>query len=360
MKKLFISITAFVLTVTLIAGGALFVGNPYAVPGAKAVPGAAPMGALVLDNQSELVMRSDQAYTPEKSSPIDLTGYKLVFSEEFEGDAIDESVWSVYHGPAFAARAGIRTSEYTRVKDGKLYMPIKLVDYELNGETIKTWAIDDIQLKQTYSFGYFEFRAIMPKAHNGSGGFWMQSPQAYTDGVAPRGGAEIDICESQCYKGSHIGSYGNDPQIYEVNIHYNSEANRQKLRAHGIKVPGADMYENFHTYGVLWTPKWYVFYVDGLAAYKTTFGVAGPEADEYVRLSTDLRGGNYQKASDAFVENDDTDMIVDYVKIWQLDDPADYPDFESAKAVSFINDLITRVFAFFDRVADFFRKMFHA
>ena len=360
MKKTIVSVMALVLCVSLLATAAFSGGSPYAVPGAKTSAVAAPRGALVLDTQSEIIMRSDQPYEPEKSSPIDLKNYKLVFEDEFEGDSVDMSVWRRNTADGYPVRAGIYTSLYTRVNDGKLYMPIKLVDHEVNGETIQTWAQDSLELRKVYTYGYFECRAIMPKAHNGLGAFWLQSPDAYVDGVAPWGGTEVDIIESQCYGGSQIGSYGNDPQIYEVNIHYNSEANRQKLRAHGIRVPGADMYENFHTYGMLWTPKWYVFYVDGLAAYKTTFGMAGPDAQQFVRLTTELRGSNYKKAAASYVDNDDTDMIVDYVRIWQLDNPSDYPDFESSRPVSFINDLITRVFAFFDRVADFFRKMFHA
>ena len=358
MKKICISLTVFFLTVSLLICGSLFAGNPYSVPGSQNFAGAAPRGALVLDNQTEVTMRTDLAYEPETKSPIDLTGYNLVFDEEFEGTQLDYSIWNASFPEAVPSRGGIKTHDYTYVKDGNLYIPIKLVDYEYNGEIVKTWAMDSIAMKECYSYGYFECRAIMPKAHNGSGAFWLQSPYSYVDGVAPTGGVEVDIVESQCYGGSHIGSYQNDPQIYEVNIHYNSDANRQKLRAHGIKVPGADMYENFHTYGLLWTPKWYVFYVDGYPAYKTTFGMAGPEAQEFVRLSTDLRGSNLKAASDAYVDNNDTAMVVDYVRIWQLDDPNDYPDFDSNSVLKGFNDFITRIYSFFDRIADFFRALF--
>lgn len=357
MKKVLISLTAVVLTLTLVFGAVLLGVNPYAVPGAKTIEGSAPRGALVLDSQSELVYRNDMAYEAEKKNPIDLSDYNLVFNEEFEGSELDETVWERVYPDGTPTRAGVFTGEYTRITDGKLYMPIKLVDYEINGETIRTWAMDDIQLKQVYTYGYFECRAVMPKAHNGLGAFWMQSPDAYTDGIAPEGGVESDIIESQCYGGYH-GLYSNDQQVYEVNIHYNSTENRKYLRAHGIKVPGADMYEEFHTYGLLWTPTYYVFYVDGYPAYKTNFGMAGPDAKEYIFLTTDLRGDNYQISSGGYVDNDDTDMIVDYVKIWQLDDPADYPDFSSSKFMTAFNDFVTRIYTFFDRVADFFRDLF--
>ncbi len=357
MKKAFISLTAVILTLTLVFGSALFGVNPYTVPGAKTLAGAAPRGALVLDNQTELPNRNDQAYDPETKSPINLKNYDLVFSEEFEGSALDDSTWERVYPNGTPNRAGIFTSEYTRVSDGKLYMPIMLVDYEINGETIRTWAMDDIQLKQNYTYGYFECRAIMPKAHNGLGAFWLQSPDAYTDGIAPEGGVEIDIIESQCY-GGYNNLYNNDQQVYEINIHYNSNENRKKLRAHGINVPGADMYEEFHTYGLLWTPKYYVFYVDGYPAYKTDFGMAGPNAKEYVFLTTDLRGNNFSISENGYVENNNTDMIVDYVKIWQLDDPNDYPDFSSSKINVAFNSFITRLYSFFDRVADFFRALF--
>ena len=358
MKKLFISVMSLILTISLLFCGALFGGNPYSVPNSNTVTGVVPRGALVLDSQTELTMRSDLAYEPDTKHPINLNGYKLVFSDEFEGDAVDESIWELIGGDGVPSRAGIRTSKYTYVDNGNLHLPMKLVDFEWEGVTRKAYTLTDMQLRQTFTYGYYECRAIMPKCHNGSGAFWIQSPDAYTDGVAPKGGVEIDINESQCYAGSHTGSYQNDPQVYEVNIHYNSDANRQKLRAHGIKVPGEDMYENFHTYGLLWTPDWYVFYVDGYPAYKTQFGVAGPKAVEHIRLSTDLRGSNFQLDSNSWVQDGETEMIVDYVKVWQLDNPNDYPGFESSKALSGFNDIITRIYAFFDRVADFFRALF--
>lgn len=358
MKKLFISIAAVVLAVTVFFGGAVYGGNPYAIPGAAKLPGAAPFGALVLDSQNELINRTEQAYTPESGSPIDLSGYELVFEEEFEGDSLDGSRWFHVFPDGTLGRAGIKSSQYTRLEDGKLCIPIILADHEVNGTIRQTWISDDIQLRQNYSYGYYEIKAIMPRAHDGTGAFWLWSPMAYTDGVAPDGGVEIDIIESQNYGGNTSGKYGNDPQTYEVNIHYNSDENRQRLHAHGIKVPGADMYNEFHTYGLLWTPKWYVFYVDGLPAYKTTFGIAGTQAEEFVRLSTSLRGANFQKSSVAYVDNDDTDFIVDYVRIWQLDDPSGYPDFESGAFMNFLNNFITGIFTFFDRVADFFRALF--
>ena len=356
MTKSFKIAVSLLLAFALFVCGSVLLGDPFRYEGTR-IAGAAPRGALVLDNQSELIYRSTQTYSPEKSSPIDLKGYDLVFEDEFDGDALDLSVWS-HVADGSPVRAGVNTSLYTRVNDGNLYLPVKLVDYDYNGQNIRTWAFGDIQLQQVYTYGYFECRAIMPKAHQGLGAFWLTSPYAYVDGVAPEGGVEVDIIESQCYGGSQNGWYGNDPQIYEINIHYNSAANRKKLGAHGISVPGADMYEEFHTYGLLWTPKWYVFYVDGLPVYKTTFGVAGPNSEEQVRLCTELRGSNFKKLDAAYVDNDDTDMIVDYVKIWQLDDPAKYPTFESKQSVNFFNDIINRVFSFFDRVADFFRSLF--
>ncbi len=358
MNKKFISITVLLLSFTLISFGLFSGTNPYSVSEVKTVTGAVPHGSLVLDAQTELVMRNDRAYEPEKSNPIDLSDYKLVFNEEFEGDELDFSVWRITCPEGLPSRAGIVTNKYTRVKDGNLYMPIKQIDYEVNGEIIKTWAQDDIEVIQPFTYGYFECRAIMPKAHNGAGAFWLMTPGCLIDGEAPETGAEVDIIESQCYGGSHIGIYQNDPQVYEVNIHYIKGGKFNSLRAHGIKVPGVDMYEEFHTYGVLWTPQYYVFYVDGLPAYKTTFAVAGPAADEYVRLSTYVRGDNNKLASNAYVDNNDTDMVVDYVRIWQLDDPDDYPDFTTSKFMTAFNNLITRIYTFFDKVADFFRDLF--
>ncbi|MDA8585464.1 glycoside hydrolase family 16 protein [Rhodobacteraceae bacterium] len=131
--------------------------------------------------------------------------------------------------------------------------------------------------KQRY--GYFEFRARMPNRGQGSWpALWMRGDN--TSGQWPKTG-EIDILEVV------------DEKLYQV-IHYGESV---KLRENsGRALSGFDDFDNFHSYGVLWTEDYLVFYVDQKAvhAIKNT----GQIPDEQFMLITLQVGGNWPGSHD--------------------------------------------------------------
>lgn len=83
------------------------------------------------------------------------------------------------------------------------------------------------------------------------------------------------------------------------------------------------MYDGWHTYGLLWTPEQYVFFVDGVATWKTVGGGVS-QVPGQVRLTNEVRKegstntawGVPQRVFDA-MKNAPAEFVIDYVKIYQ-------------------------------------------
>lgn len=247
---------------------------------------------------------------------VDLTGYELVWNDEFEGDSLDRTKWRG-HGtdldsdapvPIYGAENGHEAAYYSRecvnVKDGNLILSIRHSD---GSEPAKPagWysaSLDTDGIKD-FTYGYFECRAKLAKAVAGNSAFWLNSRVAYDTSVPYQEGNEIDIMESMCYGNSHQGSVEN-------NIHYFDSTGHKFLHARWVIVDG-NPYEEFHTYGVKWDTSGYTFYVDGKECRNTDFGLAsGPE---YIVLSNYMRDFKTQS-----IVGDSADFVVDYVRVYQL------------------------------------------
>ena len=247
--------------------------------------------------------------------PLDLTGYQLVWSDEFEGDAVDQTKWRG-HGPdlnsdtlipVYGATDTHEALYYSRdcveVKDGNLILSIRHADGS-DPSRPKGWycaSLDTAATKQ-FSYGYFECRAILAKAVAGNSAFWLNSPSAYDTSIPKEEGNEIDIMESMRYGVKHEGSIEN-------NIHYYDKGGHQKLHARWVIVDG-NPYEEFHTYGMKWDSKGYTFYVDGKECRNTDFGLS--HSPEYIVLDIMMRDFATQS-----IVGSSADFVVDYVHVYQ-------------------------------------------
>ena len=245
---------------------------------------------------------------------LDLTGYSIVFEDEFEGDSVNWDVWkNRYEGPH--GIANLSRSQAT-VKDGALYLT---GEYLEDGAYGPGWYAGELALREKYTYGYYEARCI---ANNGTGfwsAFWMRSANPYdpAQSLGGPGGAEIDILES---------------------LHWDAglDANKFTIHVAGIDGPddegidsyhmpnfyGNNIYTEYNTYGLLWTEDEYILYMNGVECMRTSFGNGVCEEPMEVLLSLCIPGApnstlykNLQKMDHGIKQ----DFIVDYVRIYQLD-----------------------------------------
>ncbi len=191
--------------------------------------------------------------------------------------------------------------------------------------------------------GYFEVRCKVPKAVGIWSAFWLMPDNDVAFSVADEqysgeDGVEIDIMESP-HMFMHT-RFGKNRNVHV--IHADGYDERLKsVRSPAFYVPR--MYDDFHTYGLLWGSDKYSFYIDGYKTWETEHIYEGHRmgicrVPEYLLLSTEVAGfmehgkqypGKQKNPQTGALErywcgnpdkNDKTkayDFVVDWVKTYQ-------------------------------------------
>ena len=105
-----------------------------------------------------------------------------------------------------------------------------------------------------------------------------------TDGG--KNGAEIDIMESPFYNDPAMTIKYRNTTLHT--IHVNGYGDDHKATNSKYFEVNKDIYNEFNTYGVLWTENEYVFYINGYETWRTDFGVS--QAPEFLWLSVEIAG----------------------------------------------------------------------
>lgn len=240
-----------------------------------------------------VAQRPPQGPVSDQKFSIEGSGYKLVWEDEFNGNALDSAKWKV-------RGRGKRAVSYVddravKVEDGYL----KLFALREN-DTLWASAVGTQGLFMS-KYGYYECRAQVQKSPGGVwAAFWIQS-QDIAKGEDPAVyGAEIDIME--CFR--KLGA-----DIVSHNVHWAYGPNQKSTRGMQSYLKGLG--EGFHTFSLEWLPDRYIFYVDGYKFYEVTTGISAIE--EYMILSMEYPNNLEETAKSIFPDV----FIVDYVRVYQ-------------------------------------------
>lgn len=180
------------------------------------------------------------------------SGMKLVFEQTFlHGSARLTDNWRFDDGPVYNDEKEKYASGFgpnCSIKDGKLI----ITGRNDNGHYTST----RIQSKKAWKYGYFECRARLPKGRGTWPAFWLlgdslRKTKAQGNVGWPRCG-EIDVMEQ----------VGADPDKIHCSLHSGTvNWMRKEQRTFTITIPKVT--EEFHSYGLDWTPKHLDFYIDG-------------------------------------------------------------------------------------------------
>ena len=250
-----------------------------------------------------------------KSEPIDLTDYTLAFSDEFDGDTLNADVWRI-HSSGGLRKGGYWSLGQASVRDGNLVIR---TEYKEDGEFGSGWytcALDS-RNKFQHTYGYYECRCILPKGQGLWSAFWLMNSHVREVNGTGAHGAELDVFESPFYF-----LPGKLSRLVTSNIHYNGYDLQTKYHNVVISRLDNDPYENYNTYGLLWTPDVYVFYVNGHEVGRSTFGGVSQEP-EYMILSCEVDGAAATPTFgwSGYIERNDRDsfcaeFLVDYVRVY--------------------------------------------
>ena len=215
----------------------------------------------------------------EESRIMTLGGkqYRLTFEDNFEGDSLDLTKWSLCPEQRRQDIGGRWADSEVSVHDGNLWLRARIRE-------------DGVPVSGgVRTLGKFFW-----------GAFWMMCGRVgKVDGSAVSG-AEIDIIES-----------GECPRR-GVNhaIHWDGYGEAHKAVSHVIpQVP--QLYEGWHTYALQWTEEAYVFFVDGEETWRTAEpGICAFPG--YLKLTTEF--GSW--AAPVVPEELPDFCRVSYVRVW--------------------------------------------
>jgi beta-glucanase (GH16 family) len=236
-------------------------------------------------------------------------GYQLVVADEFDGPALDASLWA--HRLTGPRRDAVNTPEAVRF-DGAGHL------------VIDTWTEDGVhytgmigsQERFEQRYGWFEARIDFDDAPGMWSAFWLQSPDlGLYLGDPGRSGVEMDIVEHDLFS-----SVASTP-IWHGALHWDGYGAAHQFRNHLEPMPGIG--DGFHVYALEWTPTALRFYYDGALVWDASDGPISHRA-EFLILSSEVEdslinsipAGGYGGRSESAAR-----MIVDYVRVYALPEP---------------------------------------
>jgi beta-glucanase (GH16 family) len=250
--------------------------------------------------------------TPPGIAPAEAARWRMVWHDEFEGDALDETKWSYrFLGPRESAM--ISKDCISLDGHGLLHVWVKEKDGVLQNGMIGT------QRKFEATFGIMAARIKFPREQGQHGSFWMQ-PGKREKGAedAARGGAEIDVVE-------WFGANRKDSATAS-NVYWGGENGKKNRAGHmvdlkGILKPDELTSDRFHVFSVEWSPQGYVFRIDGHETMRVNDGIS--HQPQYLILS--LLTADWEAARLDRSKLPDS-MDVDWVRVWQkVDDTPNAP-----------------------------------
>ncbi len=249
--------------------------------------------------------------TPEPSptpapTPGPPEGYTLVFSDEFDGDAIDTSVWDFDLGAwPYNKELEYYAEENAFLEDGVLVIEARqeaAEDRSYTSARLKT------EGKFDFTYGYVEVRAALPNGIGTWSAIWLLPTDTRYGGYLHSG--EIDVAERVGY----------DAKLVHATIHTydNNAVDGDQITAFA-RIGRRDT--SFHIYGLLWTEDMLQILLDG----QETLRYDRPENADYTVWPFDVPfhlllnvavGGTWggQKGVDdaAFPQR----MLIDYVRYY--------------------------------------------
>jgi beta-glucanase (GH16 family) len=190
-----------------------------------------------------------------------LPGYQLVWADEFNGTALNQSTWSYRGGGGFYS---YQRPENVSVHDGALHIALKQESYQGYSYTG-----GGVLSNRTFQYGYVETSAKMFNGYGWHESFWATYAAQPLPG---QNGIEVD-CFEQPY-GTDMRHYSQGVTKWTTDIDGNPVPDsfylQNSVNAH------TDLSAAFHTYGFELTPSVCNFYRDGQKVGTTSMSGIAP------------------------------------------------------------------------------------
>ena len=240
--------------------------------------------------------------------------YQLVWEDNFDYEGTPNPLkWNYDLGNRQWANAELQSytnrPENVFVKNNKLH--IRAIK-EKDGEREYTSTRMTTYQRQSFQYGYFEFRVKLPKGKGSWPAVWML-PDSIKEGLTWPLCGEIDIIE-------HIGRKENNLFFSLHSMKHNHTRNDTKHYTVFYDYPGVT--EDFNDYAMEWTPDYTEFYINGTSVCRfnknddeeVSFEAWPFDKPFYLIFNIAVGGnlgGEVDESSMPFI------MEVDYVRVYQ-------------------------------------------
>ncbi len=219
--------------------------------------------------------------------------WKLVWNDEFDGTELDRTKWTFrlnFWGKPFPAftTEGVELDGNSHlklhvVKKGDQYCSPHLqtasLTYDIPKDTENFWNFGEhVKPLFLHKYGYYEICCRLNRQPGWWTAFWLQSPSIGAHPDPKQCGVECDIMESQDYP---------DKKLIRCGTIWGGYGKNLATWGHR-KFVLEDTPDNWHRFGVDWSPSGYVFYTDGVEVNR----IEGPVSDveQFILVSTECMG----------------------------------------------------------------------
>ena len=262
---------------------------------------------------------------------IDMDRFVLTWQDEFDGDTLDTSKWG-HSWWETIRKGGYWHEDMTFVQDGCLIIRTEYKDTPLENRYYDKWHdvinfdeygagyyTGEVNTRGKYEqlYGYFETSCILPAGYGFWSAFWMMNQGVFDVDGNGMDGTELDVFESMYYRKHPFGI-----DAVSCNLHFDGYNEAHQSEHVGEFLVEGDPYSEFHTYGLEWNEKEYIYYIDGKEYARTSFGGVSRQP-EYLLLSVEVAGENgvpSKKPATGRItrtKNWPADFVVDYVRCYQ-------------------------------------------
>ena len=215
------------------------------------------------------------------------SGYKLVWNDEFGGEALDTNKWSLTYGMSQTAELSMNEDESVcSVGGGELQLSaINRTDD--SGHIYATTKTLSTVNSMSFKYGYLEMRARVPFEKGAWPSLWLGARDSLNNTSNLSYSNEVDVFEvfgSKSQLSTTVHKWYNDENGN------NSGINAQLSTGMYTFVNAATLSNEYHIYGFKWTPDEMSFYVDGVK-YAT------------LDLSSNFDRDGYETDMSAFIDN---------------------------------------------------------
>ncbi|MCW3843025.1 glycoside hydrolase family 16 protein [Micromonospora yasonensis] len=234
-------------------------------------------------------------------------GWRLVWSDEFDGTAVDRSKWNVRDGEPRDVDLGCNVDDPANVLvgGGVLTLRAQRRSTVCAGQPRQyTEGYLDTIGKASFRYGRFEIRAESPNGPTDSQGLWPAFWLRPDDG----GKGEIDVVELPGGTAHHRAA--------TQAVFYDYRPVKQDQR---WEFPSGYPADGFHTYTTEWEPGVLRWYVDGRLVWqrdRRTTPWFDEAFDKPFNLRLNFQVGGWLGAPDAATAFP-ADFRVDHVRVWQ-------------------------------------------